>query len=917
MKRGLTARSVGLAVLLVLMVGEVAFAEDQVLQFASAPRWYFVSLQVAPFDPAPDAVFPTVEGAPVWYDHIWAYDPDDGWRHYAPNPPAGAPASLNDLETIEALRGYWIHVVQVPPGGQLVVRGDRAEVLRLEGVSVWHASGILGEPAAAPVNVNTAFAELGPAVPELIEEVWAYDQNTATFTKISSFTANCTAAPAQCLGMGRAYWFLTGGTLQLGTTFGVLPECIVLTGTSSAARIDLSYGGARGSQGSVRVISPDSPGLHFVASRRILVDGAAVSEPKFGTPPGIGPDSQADLNGDQIPETCTDPCQGAADCAGLCFGNSGSHELFVAMDATDLAAVERFSSCDGVCQGGTASGKYCVTDAECPGGSCQSNAFAKLRLELDGRSTEVQVAIRPPVLRGEYSGALVYSGDIRGSVPVKALVDDCIVENGAEDCATGRITAVINPETLGSNKNGIDDDADRLTDENNEEGGVFALRDTPGFAPDTRLYGSISGDRGTLELRGFVDRLPDLGFARGRCRAGGCTGQIARCCPDGTACASDLDCAPSTTAGVAADFANASREIELEGIRTGPETFTGVFRDRYVGVGAAASASQADGTFVLSRTRRPECLVRDPAATQSVSLGVSCRTTSDCPSRCDAGAQRGLPCRSSADCSGGSCQPFPCGARVLGGGSADARDHGSTGVDVGLGGAAPRPVTIEAAGPADLLKVSTFVGKRCDVDQDGSGDATAPVCTVDSNCGSSAVCVNHLCGSGLFVNQACSTDQECRRKCKPPFGLSHVPCGNYALTITAPGCSSRVVTGFNPCSSAPFTVCQGGADDGKLCTAASSCAAQVPCAPVALTCGPGTPAAGVAFSPTMTGGGHALTGGTGLLTYGTAPPSAGGQTLRAVGGEPAVIGRGTDGQFTNILRTLGQPVVRAGLVAFE
>jgi hypothetical protein len=68
------------------------------------PGWNLVSTPVELLDDRLDIVLQSIDGL---YTSVWAYDSASGvWKRYV----VGGPAFLNDLETIEEGKGYWIYM---------------------------------------------------------------------------------------------------------------------------------------------------------------------------------------------------------------------------------------------------------------------------------------------------------------------------------------------------------------------------------------------------------------------------------------------------------------------------------------------------------------------------------------------------------------------------------------------------------------------------------------------------------------------------------------------------------------------------------------------------------------------------------------------------------------------------------------
>jgi hypothetical protein len=634
------------ALLLALVTSGAAQAETQLLPFPSAPAWYLVSLQVEPDLADPLSVFPP--GGGFEYEHIWSFDAVEGWRHFAPpavslEVPPGVLSTVNDLDRIEALRGYWIYVTSVPDAGfEIAVSGDTARVQRLTGAG-WHAAGPLLAPAAAATNVDQVFADLGGNTKASIPELWSHAGGASGFVQIASFGATCTQSPEQCLTPGRGYWLRTTGDIALGKEFDVFPSAVLLSGRQPVQLVEIGYSGGSltGVAGALRTDRPDS-GLRFLPARSLYVDGLEHFEPDFdgGLVDGPAGTCPRDTDGDGEPD---DLCDGSSDCVNLCFDNATqTHRVFVEMEPERLAALEVFSSL-------------------APG---HELAFLDLELAPTPETPQTEIvasvplAVKPPVVTGEWSGFLSYEGT-RARVPLHIFFDDCTEPSGggAPDCDGSRLTAVINPTVLGDASNGLDDDRDGEVDEPSEDGALFGVREGLGFPSDVTLRGTISGGNALLRIEGDV--ATDAGL----------------------------------TDGVAAAFTGGARHLTLEGWRAGPTHFVGYFSDDWASPQLGRVPGR--GTFELSRVVAGVCVV--PRTDDARALGVECRTDTDCAQRCTGGARAGLTCDlqnadPSDDCFGATCEHLACSFRQLAGTSASANEYQALPITldvVGPGGATP------------------------------------------------------------------------------------------------------------------------------------------------------------------------------------------------------------------------------------
>src|SRR5262249_10235905 len=159
----------------------------------------------------------------------------------------------------------------------------------------------------------------------------------------------------------------------------------------------------------------------------------------------------------------------------------------------------------------------------------------------------------------------------------------------------GRVTAIVNPTITGSSSNGLDDDDDGQIDEPDEEGKTIPVRNAPAFAPNTALYGSISGDGQFVILHGLAGTLPDLAFA-----------------------------ASSADAGLT-PLVGGQHEIVVSLVRTGPRMFLGRFRDGFASLDRSFGFF-TEGNVLLERVVAPRCVVRDAGANTTIPLDILCRT---------------------------------------------------------------------------------------------------------------------------------------------------------------------------------------------------------------------------------------------------------------------------------------------------
>jgi len=739
-----------LSVLLFFAFPCAARAEVQTLTIGST-GWHFVSLALKPTASDPASVFPLDSG--FTYDHIWSYDPVDGWRHFSPS--VGTPLAANDLTVIQPLRGYWIHVTAAPVGGiSILVSGERVHstrlVPRLTQLDAWHSIGPLLPTGRSSASVATVFAALGAAFGSTLQEVWRFDQPTGQLFKIESntFGAVCPSAPpapTACLVDGAAYWVRANGVVALGANMSLSSRGVVLTADNPASLLEIGYEGTGPVAARIRAVTTGS-GLMFHGARTEIVDG--IEYPSVDLDSNGDAAASFDYDGDgaaDADEPCPDLCGAATDCANVCFNGPGrKHQLYVTMLLSKMSEIEQFSS---LVEGREYGSLVLEVRPTGPGGVV-GGAF-------DVAGT-VKVAVKPPVLRGIYTGTLEYAST-GASVPLTLWLDDCTISKatGAEDCSGSRATALLNPTVTGSKTNGLDDDGDGIVDDDSEDGKAIPIRENPGVPPETVLRGSISAGNQVLTLIGTTFASADLAFAAPRET---CDGGI---CPStGISCVRSEECAPPD-AGLAAAFSNASRELSLVAQRTSVEQFVGSFSERVSNASLGTNVTaDATGLFELTRVVAPQCVSPGAPGESSRALDVACRSNSDCPGSCvGPTAIQGFSCVDDTQCVGvnplgqtisGTCQRFICGFRKPATGSASQRafEVANRGIQIQ---SLDRDASVELEGPVPSL-----------------GQATSLQSTI---------------------------------------GFADLVCGTYAARIRASNCAERSVT-FDPCSggTAPIVV---------------------------------------------------------------------------------------------------------------
>lgn len=676
----MTRRSIRLACLaLFVLLGALprtGQADVQTLSFSST-GWHFVSLEVKPTISDPASVFPLDSG--FAYDHIWGYDAIDGWRHFSPS--TGTPLAVNDLTSMQALRGYWIHVTAVPPPVNQVpygipVAGGRAHatklVPRLTQLDAWHAIGPLLPTGKSVANVATVFSALGAALGSTISEVWRFDGASGQLLKITDFAAICPTLPpipASCLSEGSGYWVRANGVVALGATMTLSSRGVVLTAEDPASLLEIAYEGTGPVAARLRAITPNS-GISFSGAGTEVVDG--IEYPSIDLTSNGDAIAEFDYDGDgsiDANEPCPDLCGSATDCANVCFNGPGrKHRLYVTMLLSKMSELEQFSSLVE----GREYGNLVLEVRSSGSGGAAANTY-----DVAGN---VRVAVKPPVLRGVYTGTLEYAST-GASVPLTVWLDDCTTDKatGTENCTGSRATALLNPTVTGSKTNGLDDDGDGVVDDDGEDGKAIPLRENPGVAPESVLRGSISPGNQILTLVGTTFATGDLAFAvpREACEEDG------KCTLTRFSCTRSEQCAPAD-AGIAAAFSSAVRELSLVGERTSVEQFVGSFSERVSNASLGSSnTADATGLFELTRVVAPQCVSPGAPGETSRSLDVQCRSNSDCPGSCVGPTTiQGFSCVDDAQCVGvnpqgqtisGTCQRYICGFRRPATGTASQR----------------------------------------------------------------------------------------------------------------------------------------------------------------------------------------------------------------------------------------------------
>ena len=159
--------------------------------------WNLISLPIQPDDDSVESVLASIAGM---FDAVWTQDPaDKTWKRFVP----GGPATLNNLATIDAGRGYWImmnNAAQMDVWGRPV--GNRALAL----ISGWNLVGyqaleeMLMEDAVASIDGN-------------YDAVYYYDPTTGAWERSTPEPPE-TLNSLDSMGPGRGYWINTHSNCQ-------------------------------------------------------------------------------------------------------------------------------------------------------------------------------------------------------------------------------------------------------------------------------------------------------------------------------------------------------------------------------------------------------------------------------------------------------------------------------------------------------------------------------------------------------------------------------------------------------------------------------------------------------------------------------------------------------------------------------
>ena len=138
--------------------------EDVVVELTTG--WNLISLYMQPVDAGLSSVLSTIEGK---YDSIWAYDAVAGkWQKYEPD----GLSFLNDLNKIEAGKGYWVMMNQP---GTLVTQGTPpASTIQLK--AGWN---LIGYNSQSPISISDYLS----IVADTCNAIWTYDSGAGQWLR--------------------------------------------------------------------------------------------------------------------------------------------------------------------------------------------------------------------------------------------------------------------------------------------------------------------------------------------------------------------------------------------------------------------------------------------------------------------------------------------------------------------------------------------------------------------------------------------------------------------------------------------------------------------------------------------------------------------------------------------------------------
>ena len=207
--------------------------------------------------------------------------------------------------------------------------------------------------------------------------------------------------------------------------------------------------------------------------------------------------------------------------------------------------------------------------------------------------------------------------------------------------------------------------------------------------------------------------------------------------------------------------------------------------------------------------------------------GNSCSPKPIAPS-----ARHCLPCRTDADCAGGSCKRFVEGFRCLQACSVDGCCPGSHMCVAGVTQKVCKPIktgcpTVACVTPKDCGPGETCAGGVCKPDPPTLGPATCRSCTSTSQCGAGGLCLDRGTGLGFCVQTCgmgdfCPGGFECRaiaagmKRCLPKGGCP-MACSAAHSCPVGHTCAQGLCKQARPGTDGAFCAKDGDCDAGYGC----------------------------------------------------------------------------------------------------
>ena len=152
------------------------------------PGWNLVSLPRIQSDTTLQTVIQSIEGqydAVQWYN---ATDSNDPWKHHH----ISKPSNLNDLEKINHIMGFWVHVID-PEGTSLVVFGD--VLTSTQNITLYPGWNLVGYPSTISYNRTDGLNNL--TFGTHVDAIWTYNSTTQNWREITA---------SDYFEAGRGYW---------------------------------------------------------------------------------------------------------------------------------------------------------------------------------------------------------------------------------------------------------------------------------------------------------------------------------------------------------------------------------------------------------------------------------------------------------------------------------------------------------------------------------------------------------------------------------------------------------------------------------------------------------------------------------------------------------------------------------------